>query len=166
MDGTVMYVLLPPGLPVAAVAGRPWLRIDLATPAAAEEVMAAQLQSASGEPAAVVDLLRGAEGPVRRLGDDRVRGVRTMHYRATVDMARALARVPTARRPDLDRFAAAMPRRRLPVDVWVDVQGRARRITYARPRLTLTIELFDFGVGVDVGPPPAQQVTEMGTPTR
>jgi hypothetical protein len=62
----------------------------------------------------------------------------------------------------------------IPADVWVDSDGLARRIqlkldlgTMAGtgggsdlPVMTISIDLYDFGVPVHVEAPPADQVTE------
>ncbi len=59
-----------------------------------------------------------------------------------------------------------------PADVWIDEQGRLRKIHYAvtlkvpedmeatatQMTIETTQELFDFGVTVKVTPPPANQV--------
>jgi hypothetical protein len=59
----------------------------------------------------------------------------------------------------------------VPTEVWIDEEGLARRmeLTYKGMRfapgeegdMTMTMELFDFGVEVDIQPPPANNVTDL-----
>jgi hypothetical protein len=53
--------------------------------------------------------------------------------------------------PEYDRF---------PVEIWVDEEGRTRRYSYhpIGSQETFVWEFFDFGVKVDLEPPPADQV--------
>jgi hypothetical protein len=56
------------------------------------------------------------------------------------------------------------------MDVWVDGDGRLRRLEYemelsdvdgARVAVGVTMELYDFGVEVDVVAPPADETTDL-----
>jgi len=128
---------------------------------------------------------------VTTVGQEQVRGVLTTRYRVTFDMAKveekALAAAKKAGAPNLPDPATAQAEMRkagleaFPIDVWIDAQGRIRRMHYQMTmtipdtipgepaglkggRLTTdsTIDLFDFGVPVHVSPPPASQVQDMG----
>ncbi len=75
-------------------------------------------------------------------GTETVRGVQTTHYRATAHLTQLGAP------PEYDRFQ---------VEVWVGEDGRTRRYRYhpiGSPDETYIWEFYDFGVEVDLAPPP------------
>jgi hypothetical protein len=95
------------------------------------------------------------------LGTEDVRGVQTTHYRARVDIQKLVEQLPANERPNdelVERWRAIVP-----VDVWIDDESRLRRITISplpdQGRDTTTLELFDYGVDVDVEAPPADELT-------
>ncbi|HEX2064373.1 MAG TPA: hypothetical protein VHE80_08125 [Acidimicrobiales bacterium] len=107
-------------------------------------------------PAAVVDLVRGAVA-VESYGGVAVRGVSTFRYEMVVNVERALRSTPPDRRPQVAALAGMLGAPAFYADVWVDEEGRLRRVqlpvekTTKRPasrdRRTpdlVTIDFFDF----------------------
>ena len=107
-------------------------------------------------PAAVVDLVRGAVA-VQSYGGVAVRGVSTFRYEVVVNVERAVRSTPPDRRPEVEALAAMLGAPAFYADVWVDEEGRLRRVqlpvekTTRRPgsrdRRTpdlVTIDFFDF----------------------
>jgi hypothetical protein len=113
---------------------------------------------------------------VAKIGSETIRGVETTHYKATLDLAKAVdrANVPASLRDDLGKIVrrngASLT---IPADVWVDNDGLARRIQLKLdlaklagpdggmdvPALTMSMDLYDFGVPVHVeAPPPGETV--------
>ncbi len=92
-----------------------------------------------------LEYLRSVADEVTEVGAETVRGVDTTHYRATVRLA---------------ELGASPTRDRYPVEVWVDENGRTRR--YRAQTLgteeILVWEFFDFGVEVDLSPPPPDKI--------
>ena len=79
------------------------------------------------EPAALVDLLRHAEG-VRRIGADEIDGQAVVRFACSVDARRAgSAGVPAE---VAAAFAQALYGPELPLEVWLDADGLPRRIEY------------------------------------
>ena len=114
--------------------------------------------------------LTGAAGVVRILGTDTLRGTRTTHYRAEISFPKLLHNLPPKQpglAEDIHALAVASGSGELPMDFWVDGQGRLRAEQYSSISLeglgedTMRIELWDFGVPVHVSPPPADQTTEL-----
>lgn len=111
------------------------------------------------DPKQALDLIM-ASGDKLEERPAKVRGVTTTHYRIEIDPNRLSANLPQGRRlahgdPSQDRPFA--------VDVWADEAGRLRRLRIHEEMVeedsaTLTYEFFDFGVAVDIEPPPADQV--------
>lgn len=79
------------------------------------------------DPRSVVDLLRGALAPVS-YGGAAVRGTSTFRYETVINVERAVAETPTARRPRMEKFAQALGAPAFYADVWIDAAGRLRRV--------------------------------------
>ena len=106
------------------------------------------------EPLALVDLVRGAVSVVS-YGGTAVRGTSTFRYQLVIDTEKAIAASPPHRQAALRAFAGRLGPALFYADVWIDGQGRLRRVqlpiekTTRRPvrreapRL-VTVDLFDF----------------------
>ena len=108
------------------------------------------------DPASVVDLVRGALASVA-YGGAAVRGTSTFRYETVINVERAVAETPPESRARMEAFAAALGAPAFYADVWIDGDGRLRRIqipvekTTKRPpdrakvlpRL-VTVDFFDF----------------------
>jgi hypothetical protein len=80
------------------------------------------------EPAAAIDLLRGVTA-VRSYGGAEVQGIGTKRYEVDIDLAKAIAATPEARRGDLHLLDGKLGNdKELWADVFVDSAGRVRRI--------------------------------------
>ncbi|MEY2419279.1 MAG: hypothetical protein QOG90_1959 [Actinomycetota bacterium] len=80
------------------------------------------------EPAAVIDLLRGVVH-VRAYGGAEVQGDGTKRYEVDIDLSKATAATPEARRADLHELDGLLGAdRELWADVFVDKAGRIRRV--------------------------------------
>jgi hypothetical protein len=175
--GSTIYQKFPPQL-AARLGGKPWLKIDLNQAGQAAGIDFNSLsQASSGDPTQALQFLRGAGADMVEVGKEQVRGEAVTHYRGTVDMNKAAAAAPPEQQQTYQKLAQiyAQP---LPVEVWIDGDGRLRKMTYAvdlsrlnlppeategqKPtgNLNFTIELFDFGTPVSVTVPPADQVTD------
>jgi hypothetical protein len=122
-------------------------------------------------PTSYLDFLKGLGSTVRVVGREKVRGDDTTRYRANIDFARAAARVGSASeraavKPMLDLLGLT----KIPVSVWVDDLGRLRKFSMTmdfsalgdqlggatagvKPKMTLAMEMYDFGVPVSVQVP-------------
>jgi hypothetical protein len=124
----------------------------------------------SPNPAGYLDYLRGVAPAVRVEGHDILRGDETTRYGATVDLAQALKRTTTpSGQVQLRHVLAQIGTLKIPVSVWIDGPGRLRKLTMAidlrtvaghldisggtDPKITVTMELYDFGVAVNVVAP-------------
>ena len=106
------------------------------------------------DPMLAIDVVRGA-ARIETFGGVGVQGVGTMMYEVDVDPAQALAATPAARR---DRLAKVLPGKPFYADVFIDTQGRIRRVLlpvdltvprqYGDSKITneeMTVDFFDFG---------------------
>jgi hypothetical protein len=100
---------------------------------------------------------------VEPLGTELVRGSKSTHYRAQVDMRRFFSRSPERERPaDWVVNRPEQLQDLLEVDAWIDAAGRVRRMILQLnveqggqlgDVMAYSLELFDFGVSVHVAEP-------------
>ena len=163
--GKKLYVTLPPSVRKGALAGKRWGVVDLAKAAKARGSDLSQL-APSTAPGSILEQLR-AVGDVKRVGTATVRGVPTTHFHATVDLHKAAALLPPARRaqmqPQIDQLVLQAGQSTVPVEAWVDGQKRLRRESVTLGNLgTMRLDLYDFGEQRRVVAPPADQVANLG----
>jgi hypothetical protein len=131
-----------------------------------------QLLGARAADSGPLEQLRNPEGlssrfatarHVDRLGSETVRGVHTTHYRSEFDTKQVLAALPNVLRSAAQRLTPGLSRS-MPVEVWVDDQGRMRRqvvsLTVKGETAKVRTELYDFGVRHTVTPPPTGQIAD------
>jgi hypothetical protein len=174
--GQDYFVHLPPQLQGAA-GGKPWVRLDRSTlqALAGSQLGVPGLGTALGF-GSVLAWLQGVSGQITTVGPERIGGTPTTHYQAQVDPSRVAARIGGDAN-DASGLARAAGRT-IPVDVWIDAQGRLRQLkvsldlntlhaaqagtlrTQAGGTAVLTVDLWNFGVSVHPVPPPANQVSD------
>jgi hypothetical protein len=174
--GQDYFVHLPPQL-TGAADGKPWVRVD---PGTLQALAGSQLGvpglATTLDFSSVLTWLRGVSGQITTVGDEPIHGTPTTHFRAQVDLSRAAATMG-ADANDASALARAVGRT-LPMDVWIDAQGRLRQLkvsldlntlpapqgvtppTQPRGTAVLTVDLWNFGVSVHPVPPPANQVSD------
>lgn len=176
MLGDVMYLKLPetPGAP----AGKPWLKLDLAQLSKASGTqLEALTQMRQNDPTKALEYLTGVSDDIREDGKEDVRGTATTRYRGTLNLekARDAQTAPEAKQA-LDDTIKRVGTSTIPATVWIDGDGRLRKLVYdfdlskmkeaaaagATGTMTTTFEMYDFGVPVDVTAPPAAQTGDGG----
>lgn len=125
----------------------------------------------SSDPTSPLEALEGV-GDVTEAGEEEVRGEPTTRYDGVVDVEQALAKAPEANRGLLESTLGASGLDEVPFSVWLDEDGRLRRFSQdltlpageatggQEVKTSTTLELFDYGVDVDVQAPPAAQVKD------
>lgn len=149
-----------------------WLKIpDLG---GAEDAVPGLGQS---DPSQFLASLETVSDGVKKVGSESIRGVDTIHYRASLDLGKVVDRAdaPLSLRDELrNLFGKSHGASAIPADVWVDANGLARRIQLQMdlgaltgdaagsgddaPKITVSMDLYDFGVPVHVVAPPAVDV--------
>jgi hypothetical protein len=166
---SVMYMHFPPAIQDKVADGKAWAKIDLQRVGKKQGIDLQALQStSSNDPSSQLDQLRGA-GNVKKVGTEKVRGTATTHYKATLDLRKAAERAPAAQREaarrSIDNLVKQTGQSTIPVEVWIDKQGRARRMSFDEAikgtSLKLTMELYDFGTREAVKAPPASETKDL-----
>jgi len=172
--GTTIYERIPSL--ESRLGDKPWLKIDLNDFGKLAGIQGlGDLATSNNDPSASLDSLRGA-GSVEFLGYQKVRGVDTKRYHAVIDLEAAATKAPPAQQATLRQIIKLQGFTTQPADVWVDKQGRVRRLTESvdmthatlpAPGATLpktieiSVEYFDFGTPVRVDAPAPNQTTDL-----
>jgi hypothetical protein len=180
-SGFVIYMRFPPQV-AQELGGKPWVKLDFgafARESGLDVDIASLVQGQSNDPTQGLGMVRGADNLVK-VGTEQIRGTDTTHYRLDIDLDKAISEAPTEQRDALQKVANLYTVRTLPLDLWLDGEGRVRRYqqsldtgiirlpaslqTQGNPfggHITITYDLYDFGSAVDVQIPPADQVTDL-----
>ena len=173
----VMYMKYPAVLAQGMGTDTPWLSMDLGAALGDLGLPQDSLgQFEQTDPTQYLQYLAAVSSDVTEVGHDKLRDVDTTHYHATIDLTKALDRVPAdvAQRLgiDPDQLGKSFEQLRtqagsdeLPMDVWIDANGRLRRMRMemgaASGGVHIDMEMYDYGVDVSVQAPPANEVTDL-----
>ncbi|HVV36499.1 MAG TPA: LppX_LprAFG lipoprotein [Acidimicrobiales bacterium] len=103
------------------------------------------------------------------VGKEKVRGTDTTHVHADVDLSdAAIAKAPVDAQDSLRQARQSLGADSYPIDVWLDGDGRVRRLSYSltvgegtqRATTTVQLEFYDFGKDPGIVIPPASDVKE------
>jgi hypothetical protein len=173
-----IYMHLPSSQDSPAAHGKPWIKFDLRGVSAALGVNFSALSgsgAASSNPSQLLSYLRATGAKAALIGSERIRGVPTTHYRATIDYDRYASQVAPAERAAARDSMAAIERltgsHTQVVDVWVDKQNRVRReeLDYRQcipgvrgsTRIHLNVELVNFGIQAVPPLPSREEVADV-----
>lgn len=166
LDGFTLYM----NLPFLETAGlKPWVEIDLQALAQEEGVDLGSLRGLSQtDPTQVLQYLQAASDDIEEVGEEDVRGVGTTRYRTSIDLDKVAQQAPADARAAIEELLAEAGLETIPAEVWIDGDGLVRRIELAyegmeftpgqKGDMDLRVELYEYGVEVDVQAPPADQV--------
>src|SRR4051794_3369363 len=163
LDGTAVYIS-GPALAGKLPAGKTAVKIDATGGLGG-------IPTGTSNPADALQSLSQLGGSVTQVGRESVRGVDTVHYSATIDPSKASGSSGSQ--------GLTIPSLSVPVDVWIDGDGRVRRMRTAidldkilggfgalfngqgpTGSIALDLELFDFGKSVDVKVPAPSAVAD------
>ena len=173
-QGTVIYMKMA-ALSAQLPPGKPWVSFDLQS--VGEEVgldFEALMQSGTSDPTQTLEYLRGASGEVETVGEEEVRGAPATHYRASISFDKILEQAPPELRdrlkPSIELMKEWAGADQIPVELWIDEEGRLVRMEQAfeyaagpaaGSSMDMAMEMYDFGIEVDVQVPPPSQVTDL-----
>jgi hypothetical protein len=149
--------------------GASWLRLDLDQAGKALGVDVSRLVSQAGQnPADALDMLRAA-GSVDEVGTETLAGGPTTHYKASIDLAKAVDKLPERVQQAVQRLIDQGAPSVLPVDVWIGDDGLVRKLTMdeslptagSTGQVRLSMTFSDYGTPVNVVAPPADQTLDL-----
>lgn len=118
-------------------------------------------QAESADPTQSFDLLQQV-ADVEEVGTEEINGVSTTHYRAQARLGDLLEQGGI----DPNTLgASADVDQQVPIDVWLDDEGRVRQLTQDVEvegiATTTTIEILEYGVDAEISPPPADNTADL-----
>lgn len=174
-DGLVIYMKAP-FLSENLPGNREWLRLDLEEAGALSGVDVGAFQQLNqSDPTQYLAYMRAVSDDVEEAGSEQVRGVDTTRYEGTVDLEKVAESAPADLRDRVEASVEGLKAQlggdtTFPISVWIDDDGLLRRvrqtITTSPPgagnevTFAFGMELFDFGVEVDVAPPPERDTVD------
>src|SRR5438876_7827569 len=164
-DGLVMYMRSPL---FQTLPSDKWVKLDMEKLAKKQGIdLSSVLDAGQADPSQSLRMLM-ASTDAHPVGYDRVRGVFTTHYTLNVDLGR-LAKGSAALRKTFEMLRKLTGVQSFPAEAWIDDQGRVRRMkidmsfngpTGGAFTMSMTEDLYAFGVKVNVQPPDASQVVD------
>lgn len=154
--GGVIYVQVPPDQR-ANLDGKSWMRLDAG---AAAGGAGANRQYEDVDPVKQIKTLLAGDD-VSVVGQEKVNGVQTVHYRAKVSLAAYLGQVDPKGRAAAQKELAKAGVDAIDLDVWVDEQYRPRRMHMVMGTTTdMTMDYTDYGKPVRIEAPPAKDTVD------
>lgn len=155
IDKPYVYIKVPSDSETSVTHGKPWIRANIDV--FSDTLGGGSFSSSSADPTQTLNFLKSA-GTVTRIGSEAVRGAPATHYHAVIDLARYASAAAPSERAAAKRYTESFTRisgsSTLPMDVWIDAQGRVSRMMFtlsicgpggSRLRESLSMELYDYG---------------------
>jgi len=158
-----MYMKMPM---LAAQLGKPWIEIKFSElKAAGFDFKQFTSQAQQMQPSQYIAQLTQS-GDVHVVGTETVNGVSTTHYAGTVSMHDELSHYSPQLRAELQPMLDKAGFTSSVIDIWLDGKGLVRRVKTSaqggKGTFAFSMDVLAYGVPVDVTPPPASQVADMG----
>src|SRR5512132_1293461 len=145
--------------------GKSWVKVDLERALKTLGVDLANL-GVGQSPTGVLAQLRGSTN-TQKVGTETIDGVRTTHYRGTVDVQDALDQATAKERKALRRLldeakAHGIDATSTTFDVWVGDDGLVRRLTQQVGSVgQVTMTFSHYGEPVQIAAPPAEETIDL-----
>jgi hypothetical protein len=166
----VLYMKLPAAAS-AVTGGKPWVKIDTASLGTSSST----LGSLNQNPANILGSLRSVSSSVTTVGTEDIRGVKTTHYRANIDLTKAAAASGSKSGLDpatITEYKKMLGSTSLPADVYLDPTGLPARLGFTiKPAtgtaaasvlssLSIAIDFYNYGKAntAAIVAPPASEV--------
>jgi hypothetical protein len=171
----ILYERLPGTLVSRLSGGKPWISLNVTTLSGQGGNLQPLIADAPTDPSTVLGFLRGAGDQVNTVGPETVDGTPTTHYTILINLDKAAAGQNAQTQNAVHVLEQQLGTHTLPAQVWLDSEGRLRKIamretmTGTTPTTTpagkisfdFTATLSDFGVPADITAPPADQTTDV-----
>ncbi len=154
--GKAIYIKAPQLSQLSKDSSKPWMKIDLSNTSSPLGKSFSQLLD-QADPSKMTQAFKALDN-VKLVGSETVNGVATTHYRATVNLARALR----AQGVDPSSLSGVnMPSTSI-IDVWLDSQQRPAKVSMNMGDLAkVDMSFSKWGQPVVISAPAASQVTAL-----
>lgn len=160
-----MYMKMPM---LADRLGKPWVEMKFSDLKAQSGFDFSQFtsQAQQMQPSQYIEQLE-ASGDVHAVGTETVNGIETTHYSGSVSLEESLSHYTAAMRQQLEPIMKQAGFTGTGIDVWLDDKGLVRRVHSSaeggKNTFTLSMDVLDYGVPIDVTPPPPSEVADFGS---
>ena len=172
LRGATAYVKLPSSLASALGASRPWVELDLGKLSGIPGLSSLTDGPGTSDPTQALQMLRSSSGSDVNLGQQRVDGVETTHYRLEMSIDRLTDNLPASERGAVQKALSELSVSGgvFPIDVWVDADHLIRRVvmsidlslpTGANFQETVIGDYSDYGPQSPPATPPANAVVDL-----
>jgi len=168
MDGRHGLVMYMRSQLFRTLAADKWVKLDMEKLAEKQGIDLSSVMDANrADPSQTLQMLMASKD-AHPIGFDRVRGVFTTHYTLNVDLGR-LAKGSKELGKTYEMLRKLTGVQSYPAEAWIDDQGRVRRLkidmsfngpTGGAFTMSMSEDLYAFGVKVNVQPPDASQVVD------
>lgn len=180
--GPIFYSKFPKGIRSEMPQEKPWLKMDLDT-LFMQSYGTTYTEFQGTMPDDLTEefrYLKDISSSVKRVETVEVRGIETTRYRARLSFDKAATGQDEEIKAIYSDIEEELGMSSLPVDAWIDEQGRVRRYKMSLPipnddaddlpknyrrsmasQITVIEDLYDFGTPVEVDAPPAGQTTDL-----
>lgn len=156
--------------------GAEWTKVDLREAYRAAGVdIELFLPPGGNDPKQWLEQMRKTSDKVEEVGTEEVRGVETTHYKADLELRKAVDHVPAARRAEaeraIDKIIEISGSEGYPMEVWIDDKKLVRRMRMdaemnnpamgGKIDIDMTMELFDYGTPVSLDVPDDDEVKDL-----
>lgn len=126
-----LYLQLPAADAAQLPAGKTWISINLNSVTEAKlGASLAQLSNSSQESTQLLSYLQSVSASgITTVGPAAIKGVATMEYKATVDLTKVADQKSPAEQAAIKSLEAQLNATMMPVQVWLDAQGRVRQVS-------------------------------------
>jgi hypothetical protein len=170
--GSAVYMQMPEppdqpdgAPPIPQEQHKPWVKFELPKEVADQSAFGPGLGLWAGDgpvdPTEALRYLKAASSKVEVVGEEQVRGEPTTRYAVTLDPAKQAAQLPAELAASFEEMGLTFPK---PADVWIDRQGRLRKMRYAAA-MKVPADAMP-GEGASTQGAPTQGTPTQGTPTQ
>lgn len=158
VDGAYYYDVDPQ--PSGPLAGKEWMKVDSSAVFGESGADALNSAGSGASPSASMKSLKYADD-VKNLGDEKVNGTSTTHYRAVIDQ-KGMGRLKDAYANEDNLFGSMTGgASSITMDVWVGAKDLPVRMSQRFGAMKVTMNFDKFGATKDIAAPPAAQVGDL-----
>lgn len=168
IDGTNLYVHLPPALASQIPGKKAWVKVDLTHPPTVPGIGNLGQLAIGADPTTSLETYELGVTSAKKIGPAKIQNDDTTHYSATIDLAKAKAAAPANEQGAIQSAIDILGAPTQQVDIYVGADKRLRRVatlssTGSAKGSTVTTDFTSYGTDVKVTIPAAGDTIDAAT---
>lgn len=160
IDGSNLYVHLPPALASQIPGKKPWVKVDLTHPPTVPGIGNLGQLAIGANPTTSLETYELGVTSAKKIGPAKIQNDDTTHYSATIDLAKAKAAAPANEQGAIQSAIDILGAPTQQVDLYVGADKRLRRVATlsssgSAKGSTVTTDFTGYGTDVKVAIPAA-----------